>query len=343
KDVEDTPAAGTTEASETPHEEAPTLGPLLESLRSALDAQTVCLLVQEEIALTYRIEALASTHAAVRRDGTFDTQIPLLTATMSRETVTIRALAEEEIAVEDLGYYTSPPEVDHLAIAPIPRPNESSTTFLLADAPPGTDLGTSRARTLLEHFVDTIDLLRSDDSSAPDPSTSTKTDAHVDGNEQAPSDAQETATETEAPEPPRPRRELIAEEMEAAQTTEEDLALALVHLNRAESIARRGEEAVTSAEHLFQARLEQLLPGRRIERFGELTYGIFFRDGADAVEPQVAKLESMMAQEEGELEGGVSVGVAVWNEPDEAPEALRTEATEALREAYETGTPTIVT
>jgi GGDEF domain-containing protein len=142
-------------------------------------------------------------------------------------------------------------------------------------------------------------------------------------------------------ESPRPRRELIAEEMEAAQSNSEKLALALVHLNRAESIARRGEEAVASAEHLFEARLDQLMPAQRIERFGELTYGIFFREGADAVEPQVAELKARMAQEEGELEGGVSVGAAVWNEED--PEALRTEATEALREAYETGTPTIVT
>jgi len=55
----------------------------------------------------------------------------------------------------------------------------------------------------------------------------------------------------------------------------------------------------------------------------------------------MADFESAMAQEKGELEGGVSVGVAVWDEED--PEALRTEATEALRKAYETGTCTIVT
>lgn len=314
----------------------PVFGPLLESARAALDAQTVCLLVQEDVALTYRIEALASTEEAVQRSGSFDTQTPLLTATMSRESVTYRSLAEDEVAVEDLGYYDAPPAVDHLALAPIAQPDASSTTFLLADAGGDADLRTSRARTLLTHFAETIGLLL-DAGRTPEerPEADTATQS-VNGttDESAP----DTATEEDSP---RPRSEIIAEEMEAAQNHEEPLALALVHLNRAESIARQGDEAVASAERLFQARLEQKAPNQRVERFGELTYGVFFRAGPDSVEPWIADLEAAMAQEEGQLEGGVSVGVAVWD--DETPEALRTAATEALREAYETGTCTIVT
>lgn len=332
------------EASSAESREAPVFGPLLESARAALDAQTVCLLVQEEVALTYRIEAIASTHPSVRHSGTFDTQAPLLTATMSRESIAIRTLAEEEIAIEDLRYYENPPAVDHLAVAPVSQPDASSTTFLLADAPREGDLGSSRARTLLKHFAETVALLLDAGRSAPErPDAGEADDRSPDPSEQEANESTKVAADLDedATEGPRPRRELIAEEMEAAQSNSETLALALVHLNRAESIARRGEEAVASAEHLFQARLEQLMPNHRIERFGELTYGIFFREGADAVEPQVADLKTTMAQEEGELEGGVSVGVAVWDEED--PEALRTEATEALREAYETGTPTIVT
>jgi GGDEF domain-containing protein len=129
--------------------------------------------------------------------------------------------------------------------------------------------------------------------------------------------------------------------METARSSSEPLALALVHLNRAESIARQGEEAVASAERLFEARLEQKAPSQRVERFGELTYGVFFRAGPDTIEPWIADFEAAMAQEQGQLEGGASVGVALWT--DETPEALRTAATEALREAYETGTCTIVT
>ena len=321
-----------------PHDD-PVLGPLLESARAALDARTVCLLVQEEVALTYRIEAAASSHPSVRHNGAFDTQTPLLTATMSRESVAIRPLAEEEIAIEDLRYYEDPPAVDCLALAPVSQPDASSTTFLLADAPAASNLDTSRARSLLKHFAETVALFLDTGRSPTEQSAVARThESSSEADSDEPTAADSTGVELEDP---RPRREIIAEEMEAAQSDTETLALALVHLNRAESIARRGEEAVASAERLFQARLEQLVPGPRIERFGELTYGIFFREGADAVEPKVADLKANMNQEEGDLEGGVSVGVAVWD--DEAPEALRAEATEALREAYETGTPTIVT
>ena len=108
-----TESSPTTEADEEPttSQEAPVLGALLESLRAALDAQTVCLLVQEEVALSYRIEALASTHDAVQRSGTFDTQTPLLNATMSRQSVSVQSLAEAEVAIEDLRYYEDPPPV----------------------------------------------------------------------------------------------------------------------------------------------------------------------------------------------------------------------------------------
>ncbi|PSQ94221.1 MAG: GGDEF domain-containing protein, partial [Bacteroidetes bacterium QH_2_63_10] len=304
--------------------------------------ETVCLLVQDEVALSYRIEAIASTHSSVQRSGTFDTQTPLLTATMSRESVTIRTLAEEEVAIEDLRYYDDPPAVDHLALAPVAQPETSTTTFLLADASGESNLRTSRARTVMEHFAETVALLLDTDRLPSPPSDTESPDAspaeHAAGGSAAAAGGNSGGVEIEDA---RPRRELIAEEMEAAQAAAEDLALALVHLNRAESIARRGEEAVASAERLFQARLEQLAPNQRIERFGELTYGIFFRKGASAIEPWMADFESTMAQEEGELEGGVSVGVAVWTE--ETPEALRSEATKALREAYETGTCTIVT
>lgn len=323
--------------------DAPVFAPLLEAVRAAIDARTVCLLVQEEVALTYRIEALASTHSAAHPDGSFDTQTPLLTATMSREAVTLRSLAEEKVAVEDLGYYDDPPAVHQLAVAPVSRPDAPSTTFLLADAPAADDLGSSRARSLLKHFADTISVLYNTDRSAAASALPENGDP-PDPTPEAPSDTspEETSPKT-ADDAPRPRRELIAEEMSAADEASEELSLALVHLNRAESIARRGEEAVASAERLFQARLEQMAPRRRVERFGELTYGIFFRDGADTVESWVADLETVMAKEQGELEGGASVGAAVWTRSHEDPETLRTEATRALREAYETGTCTIVT
>lgn len=322
-------------------DDALVLGPLLLSLRAALEAQTVCLLVQEEVALTYRIEALASIRPGARTAGTFDTQTPLVTASMSRHSVTMRTLAETELAIEDLGYYEAPPNIDHLAVAPLPRPDEPSTTFLLADATKGTDLGARWAQNLIEHFAETVDLLLSRDKSELEvPSRKQQ------GRSEEASGAMPTAdavpeSEEGPGETPRPRREIVAEEIEAAEGASGELALVLVHLNRAESIARRGDEAVASAERLFRARLEHVAPNQRVERFGELTYGLFFRGGANAVEPWVTDLEQTLSHEEGELEGGVSVGVAVWDDHD--AETLRTDATDALHEAYKTGTSTIVT
>lgn len=318
--------------------DAPVLGPLVQSLRAALGAKTVCLLVQEDMALSYRIEAVASTQPQVRLSGSFNTQTPLLTANMAQRSVSVRSLPEDGLAVEDLGYYQTPPSVDHLAVAPIPRPKNPTSTFLVADGTVDADLGSSQARTILEHYVEVVDLVLAADQAsmkrADDKETSRPKGETEDG-------SSEPASEPDAG--PRPRRELIAEEMDAAEGASEGLALVLVHLNRAESIARRGEDAVASAERLFRARLQQAVPSQRVERFGELTYGIFFRGDLNALEPWVADLEATMDAEKGELEGGVSVGASVWSRRDEDPETLRADATEALREAYETGTSTVVT
>lgn len=318
--------------------DAPVLGPLMQSLRAVLGAKTVCLLVQEELALSYRIEALASTQPQVRLSGSFATQAPLLTANMAQRSVTVRDLPEDGIAIEDLGYYQRSPSIDQVAVAPVPRPDDPASTFLVADGVDATDLGSSRSRTVLERYADIVDLILASERpslmDAPE-------DAEPKGEgSSAASSAPRGEGDSQAT--PRPRRELIAEEMEAVETVSENLALVLVHLNRAQSIARRGEEAVASAERLFRARLEQVVPNQRIERFGELTQGIFYRGDLDAIESWVADLEGTMDTETGELEGGVSVGVAVWSGPGQNAETLRTEATEALRTAYETGTSTIV-
>ena len=64
--------------------------------------------------------------------GTFETQDPLLTATMSRQPVTVRSL--NEIGRDDLRYYGTVPAITQVALAPVSRPNSSDSVFLLADA-----------------------------------------------------------------------------------------------------------------------------------------------------------------------------------------------------------------
>jgi GGDEF domain-containing protein len=310
----------------------PVLDPYLESLRAAIGADTVALLRQEDVMLEYTIEALASRHADVQRSGSFETQAPLLSATMSRRPVTVQRLDDEE--QPDLPYDDSPPSLTQRALAPVAEPDSPATVFLLADATAEADLGASEVRALLERFADTIRLLReAEESPGPEASPEPSVD---DGRDPEPSSPEPASSDA-----PRPRREIIAEEMAAADAGEEDLALVLVHLNRAESIARRGREAVDTAEQLLQTRLEHFAPGERVERFGELTYGLFPRRDVEAVEEWAADLQATLAQETGELEGGVSVGVAVRGTHHD-PEELRADATEALREAYETGTCTIV-
>jgi len=284
------------------------------------------------VVLEYRIEASVSAEPGTQRSGTFETQAPLLTATMSRQPVTVRRMEAGDRT--DLRYYDTPPAIEQVALAPVPQPDSAHTVFLLADATAEVDLGASRARSLLERFADTVEMLREKEEATPEgeqkePASSSSLAPPAPG-----------AAETDASEP-RPRREIIAEEMRAADAGDDDLALVLVHLNRAESIARQGQDAVSTAERKLRTRLEHLAPSQRVERFGELTYGLFPRQGLDEVEVWAADLQDAMAEETGELEGGVSVGVAVRGPRHDADE-LRADATEALREAYETGTCTIV-
>jgi len=336
--VADAATAAQTEPKTTtpaPTTDQPILGPYLESLRAAIGAETVCLLLQEEVVLEYSIEAIASVHSDVQRSGIFETQAPLLTATMSRQPVTVRAMEDEARA--DLGYYDTSPPITQIALAPVAEPDAPATVFLLADGTAETDFGASEVRTLIERFADTMSLLHEAEEAASRSDAEPTSEApSPDGPPPEPPTAQ-----SEASDKPRPRREIIAEEMEAADAGDDDLALVLVHLNRAESIARRGDEAVGKAERLLETRLEHFAPGQRVERFGELTYGLFPRRDVEAVEGWATDLQDTLAQETGELEGGVSVGVAVRTARHE-PEDLRADATEALREAYETGTCTIV-
>lgn len=323
----------------------PVLGPFLASLRAALGATSVCLLVQEEVALEYRIEALASAEADVQYSGAFETTEPLLSASMSRQPVTVHSI--DPARRSDLGYYATAPEITQVALAPVDRPDSAATVFLMADATAAVDLGTGPARRLLKRYAALLPALLDAEPSAvgagapPDDGAATdQLQSFVDAGHEAARAAADRA-DGEAADSPRPRREIIAEEMRAADAADAALALVLVHLNRAESIARRGEEAVASAEQHLQSRLDDLAPGPRVERFGELTYGLFVRSGVDAVEEWAAELQEVMDRETGALEGGVSVGVAVRHDGHDA-EALRADATDALLEAYETGTCTII-
>jgi GGDEF domain-containing protein len=331
----------------TDREAEPVLAPLVESLRAAVGAHTVCLLVQEDVVLEYRIRAIASRSANVQRSGVFSTGDPLLTASMSREPISVRRIdGGRDVVAGYLRYYDDPPAIDHIALAPIPLRDDPSTTFLLVDATEEGDLGAPHARTLIEHFAQTLSIMLQEGATTPSDSSETLPGNGGPTTTQTPrvreSDPVEAHEPAEAAQGPRPRREIIAEEIERADDTDSDLALVLVHLNRAEAIERGGAAAVESAEHALRRRLEEAAPDQRVERFGELTYGVFYRAGIDEVETWAADLHDAMQAATGELEGGASIGAALLADRHESPDDLRDDATRALREAYETGACTIV-
>ncbi len=306
-------ASPTSEPTGSPETCDPVLTPCLEALRAALEAQTVALLVQEDVSLEYRVLGISSEMGGVPPGWTFTAPVPLLAPSMVDRPVTVREVSGE--LYEALGYYTeTPPRVAEVALSPIPFTHEGALYFLVADTPEPGRFDRLSASTLLLEFgrlLATILELQQPRKKA-------------------------------AARAYRPRREIIAEEMTWARSRGEPLALALVHLNRADAIAAEGPVALAAAEQALKAALQESAPDQRVERFGELTYGVFYRAPVPEVEAWAARLQAQLAEASGWLAGGVSIGVAVLQERHQSPEQFRADATEALREAYETGTCTIL-
>lgn len=311
------------EASETGGESVhPVFGPYLQALRAATDGHSACLLVQEDVMLTYRIMAAASRSADVHTTGAFETDAPLLSARMSQQAITVQLVGKKGVDPALLGYYVRRPTVEQVAFAPVPTPSAASNYFLVVDAT-DTHLQQQRAKKIITHFADLLGVL-------------------IEAEETPDAAPASPAAEDDEPAKPRPRREIIAEEINEAKRTSTPLALALVHLNRAEKLAGQGKDVVHNAESTLRARLERSAPRSRVERFGELTFGVFYNGDVVDVEPWAERLQAEMANMDGLLTGGVSIGVAMLREETQSPEALREDATEALWMAYETGTCTIV-
>jgi hypothetical protein len=296
------------------------LMPFLQSLQSAIGAHTVCLLRQEGESpqVQLYIEAIVSRSSYARSFGQFQLKTPLMKK--DGKGVTLRRVGDWDLPSSTLGYYREPIAARQVALVPVRYAPAAGTYFLLTDSMDEDGLENPRQVTLLEHFARLLgDILDKGDPTQPTP------------------------TELADNQSVRPRRAIIAEEMEKARAEENSLAFALVHLNRAEYLAEEGEEVVARAEADLKARLQQIAPESRVEQFGELTYGLFFTD-ADmaAVESMAASLQGNLADDEGLLEGGVSIGVVLMQEHHDSPDALRADATNALREAFESGTCTIV-
>ena len=95
-------------------------------------------------------------------------------------------------------------------------------------------------------------------------------------------------------------------------------------------------EPVRSQSHILD------LLDARVERFGELTYGIFYHGAHDSLAEWASGIKNAFPEDAEDFEGGVSVGVAPFLERHEGADALRSEATAALQESFQSGECVIV-
>ncbi|HEX7070118.1 MAG TPA: hypothetical protein VF190_04905, partial [Rhodothermales bacterium] len=291
------------------------LTPYLQSLLSAIGANTICLLRHDTDPLKYHIEAIVSKNAYARSQGHFRSRVPLLTPAIARRPVLTFRIGEKGIPGSNLGYYLEPIAVKQIAVTDVPRSAAPGSYFLLADTMEDGGLSSPRQHALLSQF------------------------ARLLGTVLAGGEATEMSGDAADV---RPRRDIIDEEIQRARADRRPLALILVYLNSAESIAAEGEESVNEAEAILEGSLRELVDGRRVEHFGELVYGVFDSGDSAAVEPWVVDLQERLRTESGPLADGVSIGIAILKDRHTSAEAFRADAHEALREAYETGACTIL-
>src|SRR5690606_37048277 len=291
------------------------IAPFLQSFRAAIQAHTVCLLKQPVDSLHHHIEAIVSLNGYARSGGDFATRVPLLQTRDSHMATEVRRVSDDDFPATSVGYYREAINVKEIAVTPVPGEAAAGQYLLLADSMKEHAFDDERTLSLTQHFARLLGAVMDGTSGG----------AVLDSYDYV-----------------RPRREIINEEIQRARMAKRPLVLALVHLNRAESVADEGARAVQDAERELAAHLRRTARNARVERFGELTFGVFFNAAASTVEKWASRLQLELESSVGLLEGGVSIGIAVLQDRHEDADSFRRDATEALREAYETGTAIIV-
>lgn len=295
---------------------ADVLVPCLKSLRASLDAHTVCLIRQEDVPLRYDVEVMISQNSYARSGGTYSAKEPMLSGHRALIPVVYPRVGPNGFPKAKLGYYHEPINIRQVAIVPVVPKQHDELFLLVVDTLHEDRLEAASVRILLEQYarlvttiLDTLD-------------TSPQAD--------------------EASGAPRPRREIIADEMEQARSLSHPLSLALVYLNKGEALSGDGVGDVRDLEDQFESRLRSVALDARIERFGELTYGIFYHGAHDSLADWASGIKDAFPEEEKIFEGGVSIGVAPFQERHDAADELRSEATAALQESFESGECVIV-
>ncbi len=300
-----------------PGQDADVLIPALRSLRAGLDAYTVCLLRQEKSPLRYHVEAIVSQNSYARSQGSFTANEPLLAGRGALVPVVYAKVGADGFPKKKLGYYHEPISVRQVAMVPVSTKDSDDPYLLVVDTMNDGGLESTSVPAVLEQYARLFSTLH-------------ETAAR---GELGSRDVEPSA---------KPRRDIISDEMESARSMSHPLALALVFLNRGEGLDETKSPEIHEMENAFEARLREVAGDGRVEQFGELTYGVFYRGEVESVASWASRLQTSFVDEEGHLQGGVSVGVAMMQERHKGPDDFRSDATAALKEAFETGECTIV-
>ena len=289
---------------------------LLNAVQASVDGHTACL-IKRQIDGRCHVEAIVSQNPVALDAEAFSMDVYFANDKILENAVSVVEIGADEFGLETLQYYSEPVPVRQLAIAPVKGADSIESYFLLVDALGWQDLDDPWQRLMIGQFATLI------------------------GTFLATPISEEDSGEFVRPRI-RPRREIIAEEMNKARSEDQPLALALIYLNRAEEVASAGPKALVDAERQMAARLEDAVNGGRLERFGELTYGVFHAEDVGEVETWALQLQEELLNEGSHFDGGVSIGIALLQERHQGADEFRADATEALREAYETGACTII-
>jgi GGDEF domain-containing protein len=298
-------------------QQADILIPAFRSLRASIDAYTVCLLRQENGTLRYHVEVMVSQNSYARSGGSFSVSDPLLAGNRALVPVVYPRVGPNGFAKNKLGYYHEPIAVRQVAMVPVVPKKHDDLFILVVDTVSDGGLEAASVRVLLEQYARLVTAIL---------------DTAADGGL-----AESRVDNT------KPRRDIISEEMERSRTLGHPLSLALVFLNKGESLAGDDRESrVAELEIAFEGRLREVAIDARIERFGELTFGVFYHGARQNVAAWASRIQDAFRGDEPDSMGGVSVGVVVYGPRHESPDDLRSHATAALQEAFETGECTIV-
>ncbi|MEQ9105739.1 MAG: hypothetical protein RIE53_13700 [Rhodothermales bacterium] len=298
-------------------QQADILIPAFRSLRASIDAYTVCLLRQENGTLRYHVEVMVSQNSYARSGGSFSVSDPLLAGNRALVPVVYPRVGPNGFAKNKLGYYHEPIAVRQVAMVPVVPKKHDDLFILVVDTVSDGGLEAASVRVLLEQYARLVTAIL--DTAADGGLAESRVD-HA-----------------------KPRRDIISDEMERSRTLGNPLSLALVFLNKGEALDGEDRETrVAELEIAFEGRLREVAIDARIERFGELTFGVFYHGARQNVAAWASRIQDAFREDESELVGGVSVGVVVYGPQHESPDDLRSHATAALQEAFETGECTIV-